>query len=79
MKLAKISVLLFFIAVCTNTSVAQGKIRVKETHGDLFEQEGRGFIDVVKLPNGGYMEITTRMTSPEAALVVQVALSRSET
>ena len=39
MKLAKISVLLFFIAVFTNTSVAQGKIRVKETHGDLFEQE----------------------------------------
>jgi len=58
MKLAKISVLLFFIAVCTNTSVAQGKIRVKETHGDLFEQKGRGFIDVVELPNGGYMSLS---------------------
>ena len=59
MNFSKISILLFLIIVCTNTSLAQGQINVQERHGDLFEQEGRGFIDVVELPNGGYMSLST--------------------
>lgn len=70
MKIVKISIIgvLVLFLMMSLPSVAQSKLKVKETHGDVFKQEGRFFLDVVELPDGGYMSLSAGSAGAQVSI-----------
>jgi hypothetical protein len=57
----KIITIVSLILVSYTAADAQSRLKVSEKHGDVFKANGR-FMDIYKLPSGGYMSLSASAT-----------------